>query len=65
MEHVRIVFGRSQGFEKLHAYLATLGLNEHDQVLSDHVPNLWEESSRISNDADPRVITHATKTVKS
>jgi len=65
MEHARIVCARSQKYETLHAYLATLGLNEHDQVLTDHVPNLWEESSRISNDADPYVITHATKTVSS
>jgi hypothetical protein len=65
MEHARIVCARSQKFDALHAYLATLGLNEHDQVLSDYVPNLWEESSRMSQDADPYVITHSTKTVKS
>ena len=34
-------------------------------MLNNHVPNLWEESSRVSNDADPYVITHATKTVTS
>jgi hypothetical protein len=65
MEHARIGCARSQKIETLHAYLTTLGLNEHDQVLSDHVPNLWEESSRGSQDADPYVITNATKTVRS
>jgi hypothetical protein len=65
MEHARIVCARSQKFETLHAYLTTLGLNAHDQVLNDHVPNLWEESSRISMDAEPYVITHTTKTVSS
>ena len=65
MEHARIVCARSQEYDTQHAYLATLGLNEHDRVLTDHVPNLWEESSRISQDAEPYLITNATKTVSS
>jgi hypothetical protein len=65
MEHARIVCARSQEYDTQHACLATLGLNEHDRVLTDHVPNLWEESSRISQDAEPYLITNATKTVGS
>lgn len=64
-EHARIVCARSQDFDTLHTYLATLGLNEHELVSSESVPNLWDESNRVSHDADPYVITYATKTVNS
>lgn len=64
-DHAHFVHARSQAQEKLYAYLGTLGLDEQDKVINSHLPNLWEESSLVSNDADPYVITHAIKTVTS
>lgn len=64
-EHAHIICARSQEYDILHTYLTTLGLNEHESVATESVPNLWDESSRISHNADPYIITHATKTVRS
>lgn len=62
--HANIVCARSQTHQGLQAYLTKLTIPENCAVIQEHVPNLWEESSRIALDADPCVVTHSTKTVR-
>jgi hypothetical protein len=62
--HACIVCARSQTHQDLQAYISTLTIPENHAVVQDHVPNLWEESSRIALDADPCLVTHATKAVR-
>jgi hypothetical protein len=59
-----IVCARSQTNHDLHAYLTTLTIPEHCDVLQNHVPSLWDESSRFALEADPCTVTHASKTVR-
>jgi hypothetical protein len=58
-----VVCARSQTSQNLRTFIATLTIPENMHVMQDHVPNLWEESSRVAPDADPCVVTHATKAV--
>jgi hypothetical protein len=62
--HAHIVCARSQLHQDLHAYITTLTIPANCDVVQGQIPNLWEESSRIALDADPCVVTHATKTVR-
>jgi hypothetical protein len=62
--HANIVCARSQTNQDLQTYITTLTIPEHCDIVQNYVPNLWEESSRIALDADPCVVTHASKTVR-